>query len=202
MAKVVERPQEKTALRVANKPVSRVDGIENVTGAAKFGADFSLPGMLWGAILRSPHAHARIRNIDYAKALEAPGVVTVATAADFAEDVVEPTSRPHNVFAGDFALFLGEPIAAVAAVTIEDAEAALELIEVDYEPLPHVLDPEESMKPDSPAIRHGDGGDIDRTEMSFHSSVASSAEDLDESGNVSSQVQFSRGDIEEGLCRG
>ena len=200
MAKVVERPQEKTALRVANKPVTRIDGIENVTGAAKFGADFSLPGMLWGAILRSPHAHARIKGIDYSKALEAPGVVTVATAADFAEDVVEPTSRPHNVFAGDFALFLGEPIAAVAAVTKEDADAALELIEVDYEPLPHVLDPLEAMEPNAPVIRHGDGGEIDRTEMSFHSSVASSAEDMDESGNISSQVQFSRGDLEEGFA--
>ncbi len=200
MAKVVERPQEKTALRVANKPVTRIDGIENVTGAAKFGADFSLPGMLWGAILRSPHAQARIKGIDYSKALEAPGVVTVATAADFAEDVVEPTSRPHNVFAGDFALFLGEPIAAVAAVTKEDADAALELIEVDYEPLPHVLDPLEAMEPNSPVIRHGDGGEIDRTEMSFHSSVASSAEDMDESGNISSQVQFSRGDLEEGFA--
>ena len=105
MAKVVERPQEKTALRVANKPVSRIDGVENVTGATKFGADFSLPGMLWGAILRSPHAHARIRNIDYAKALEAPGVVTVATAADFAEDVVEPTSRPPQCVRGRFCSF-------------------------------------------------------------------------------------------------
>ncbi len=200
MAKVVERPQEKTALRIANQPVSRVDGVENVTGATKFGADFSLPGMLWGAILRSPHAHARIRNIDYSKALAAPGVVTVATAADFDDDVVEPTSRPHNVFAGDFALFLGEAVAAVAAVTQEDAEAALDLIEVDYEPLPHVIDPLESMDPGAPVIRHGDGGEIDRTEMSFHSSVASSAEDLDESGNVSSQVQFSRGDLEAGFA--
>lgn len=200
MAKVVERPQEKTALRVASKPVSRLDGIENVTGATKFGADFSLPGMLWGAILRSPYAHARIRSIDYSKALEAPGVVTVATAADFDDDVVEPTSRPHNVFAGETALYLGEAVAAVAAVTMEDAEAALELIEVDYEPLPHVLDPLRAMEPDSPVIRHGDGGEIDRTEMSFHSSVASSAEDLEESGNVSSQVQFGRGDIEEGFA--
>ena len=135
---------------VGTRPV-RPDGIDKVTGKAMFGADLSAPGMLIGAILRSPHAHARIKSIDTSAAEALSEVKGIVTRADF-----NPmTSRANadvleNVMAGEKALYDGHAVAAIAATSASAAKKALRLIKVDYEVIPHVTDVDESMKPNAP----------------------------------------------------
>ena len=142
----------------------RPDGFDKVTGRANYAADFSLPGMLWGKILRSPYAHARIKGVDTSKAEALPGVLSVATHADFhkaegnleaGESTMDVRDLSRNILADDKVLYHGHAIAAVAAYSERLAEEALDLIEVDYEVLPHVLDIEAAMQDDAP-ILHDD----------------------------------------------
>ena len=139
---------------VGTRPI-RPDGIEKVTGRARFGADMNAPGMLIGRILRSPHAHARIRSIDTSKAEALPGVKAVVTRADFPEPREDLADILDNCMAGAKALYDGHAVAAVAAVSAHVARKALKLIEVDYEVLPHVTDVDEAMRPDAPALHEG-----------------------------------------------
>ena len=134
----------------------RPDGVDKVTGRAKYGADAYAPGMLHGAIVRSPHAHARIVSIDASKALALDGVKAVVTRADFAEgltgadwDVLE------NVMAGERALYDGHAVAAVAATSALLARDAAKLVKVTYEPLDHVTDVDRAMEKGAPVIREG-----------------------------------------------
>src|SRR5690606_37522537 len=124
--------------------------VPKVTGLAQYGSDYSLPGMLWGKILRSPHPHARIRSIDTTKARALPGVKAVIVGSDFPDhpfnylgaDRVQLNywHMTRNIMAREKALFEGHPIAAVAATTQAIANEAVKLIDVDYEILPHVID--------------------------------------------------------------
>ncbi len=145
---------------VGTRP-DRPDGLDKVTGRAKFGADISAPGMLHGAILRSPHAHARIVKIDASKAEAHKDVKAVVTRADFADVPFKPGLEGEfwnvleNVMAGEKALYDGHAVAAVAATSALAARDALKLIEVEYEVLPHVTDVDKAMAPDAPVIREG-----------------------------------------------
>jgi len=149
---------------VGTRPV-RHDGVDKVTGRAQYGADLQMAGLLYGYVLRSPHAHARIKRIDTSKAEKFPGVKAVITAADFPptpERMVDlgegdtPLSYARgNVLAGAKALYRGHAIAAVAATSIHVAEEAASLIEVDYEVLPAVLTAPEAMQ-DGASILHED----------------------------------------------
>ena len=133
---------------VGTRPV-RPDGTDKVTGRAVFGADFNLPGTLTGAVVRSPHAHARIKSIDTSAAEKLPGVLAVMTAKDMPDLPSEvstggesPINFRHvslNVMARDKALYAGHAVAAVAATTAEIAAEAAALVKVDYEVLPHVI---------------------------------------------------------------
>ena len=147
---------------LGTRPI-RHDGLDKVTGQAKYGADINIAGLLHGKILRSPHAHALIKSIDTSRALAFPGVKAVVTSADLPVlsgrpvDVAEgaalnPRFLSNNVLAGDKALYKGHAIAAVAADSLHIAEQALSLIQVDYEPLPAVLDGKEAMKPGAPIL--------------------------------------------------
>ncbi len=139
----------------------RPDGADKVTGRAAYAADTTMPGMIWGRILRSPHPHARIKSIDTTKAEALPGVKAVMTGRDL---VQFPVDKPvmlgiqdmrwmaRNVMAQDKVLFAGHPVAAVAATTDSIAAEAVKLIEVEYEVLPWVIDVEEAMKPDAPIL--------------------------------------------------
>ena len=139
----------------------RPDGMDKVTGSAQYGADFTMPGMIWGKILRSPHAHANIKSIDTSKAEALKGVLAVMTGDDLPLlplDVPMPTG-PNDVrwisrgcMAREKILYAGHPVAAVAATSQRIAEAALELIEVEYEVLPHVIDVDEAMAPGAPIL--------------------------------------------------
>ncbi len=139
---------------VGTRPV-RPDGVDKVTGRARFGADVSAPGMLMGAILRSPHAHARIRSIDASRALALDGVKAVVTSADLPDLTggdADLQAVLANVMARGKAFYDGHAVAAVAATSVGLARKALSLIAVDYEVLPHVTDVEAAMRPDAPIL--------------------------------------------------
>ena len=141
--------------KVIGTRVRRPDGIDKVTGRAKYGADAFAPGQLVGLVLRSPHAHAKIKKIDISKAEKLAGVKAIVTAADLPDlsngdrslrDTLE------NCMARSKALYDGHAVAAVAAVDMHTAKQALKLIKVDYQVLPHVTDPDEALKPNAPLL--------------------------------------------------
>lgn len=149
---------------IGSRPV-RPDGIDKVTGRAIYGADVQLPGLLYGKVLRSPHAHANIRSIDTSKAEALPGVKAVVTGADLpaAADRIEDLGEgainlkylSANVLAHEKALYHGHAIAAVAAVDSHTAEEAIGLIEVDYEVLPPVMTVDQALADDAPILLSG-----------------------------------------------
>src|SRR5919106_6777001 len=144
------------------KRTPRPDGADKVTGRAAYAADTTMPGMIWGKVLRSPHPHARIKSIDTSKAEKLPGVKAVMTARDIVDFPIEKGAvmlgiqdmrwMCRNVMARDKALFPGHPVAAVAATTEEIAAKACELIEVDYEVLPFAIEIDDAIKPDAPIL--------------------------------------------------
>lgn len=153
-------------LKTVGHPVPRIDAVQRVTGKATYTRDVQLPGMLYARVLRSPHAHARIRRIDVSKALALPGVKALLThencrvvwgAGGVAggrqyDDAVKKTTRQRRYVFNNPVRFVGDPVAAVAAVDRHLAEDALELIVVDYEVLGFVLDQEEALRPGAPQI--------------------------------------------------
>src|SRR5215510_9159180 len=180
---------------IGTRPI-RHDGVDKVTGRARYGADISLPGMLHGKVLRSPHAHARIKSIDASAALALPGVKAVITGADFpqlpagvvqmGELPMNPRYMAMNLMAHDKVLYDGHPVAAVAATSPHIAEEALKLIKVEYEVLPHVLDAEAAMKEGAPILL---------PELR----TSGTPEKSDKQTNIASQLRFARGDLEAGF---
>lgn len=146
------------------KSVTRPDALDKVTGGRGYPVNVRLPGMLHGKLLRSPYPHARVRSIDVSEALRLPGVKAVLTAKDvpqipfcpvyFVPSDAERLIRDMLILS-DRIRFAGQPVAAVAAISEEIAEKALELIDVDYEELPSVFDPEEAMKDGAPQLHDG-----------------------------------------------
>jgi len=145
---------------VIGKRVRRVDGTEKVTGNAKYTFDLVLPNMLYGKILRSPHPHARILNINTKKAEKLTGVKAVVTGKDTPGKKQGiwrrfPELCDEEILCREKVRYIGDPVAAVAAVDEDTAEEALDLIEVEYEPLPAVYDPMDAIKEDAPQIHEG-----------------------------------------------
>jgi CO/xanthine dehydrogenase Mo-binding subunit len=175
--------------KVIGTRVMRPDGIDKVTGRAKYGADAFAPGQLVGLILRSPHAHARIKKIDTSKAEKLPGVKAVLTSADL-PDLTDGDRGMYdmleNCMARGRALYDGHAVAAVAAVDMATAKKALKLIKVDYEKLPHVTDVDEAMKKSAPVI---------------HDNVFTEGVEPKptKSSNVSKRSEFGHGDVEAGF---
>jgi 4-hydroxybenzoyl-CoA reductase alpha subunit len=160
---------------VIGKRVSRVDAREKVIGEAKYAADYSLPGMLWCKLLRSPYPHARILNIDTSRAEKLPGVKAVITGKDFGGWTWGwmRATRDEPPVAVDKVRYMAEAVAGVAAVDEDTAEEACDLIRVDYEELPGVFDAEEAMKDGAPKVHdyvrnnisleyHWDFGDVEK----------------------------------------
>lgn len=144
----------------------KVDGLEKVTGAAKYAADYHFPGMLYGKIKRSPYAHARVLHVDTAAALALEGVEAVLTPFDVPHKLHMGSPEPRTgsltadqLILTDVARFVGDGVAAVAAVSEEIAEQALALIEVTYEQLPAVFTVEEATRPGAPLL-HGTEGNL------------------------------------------
>ncbi|MDQ8730676.1 xanthine dehydrogenase family protein molybdopterin-binding subunit [Bradyrhizobium sp. LHD-71] len=169
----------------------RPDGVDKVTGRAAFAADTTMPGMIWGKVLRSPHPHARIRGIDTSKAEALPGVKAVVTAKDIVEFPVDKSVMLgiqdmrwmcRNVMAREKALFPGHPVAAVAATSEAIAAKACELIEVDYEVLPWSIEIEDAIKPDAPILHE------------FNTFEGKPS-------NIAGKMELKKGDVAEGFAR-
>ena len=201
---VLADPEENYRV-VGTRPV-RHDGPDKVMGRARYAADIHLPGMLHGKILRSPHAHARIRGIDASKALALPGVHAVVTSADFPEVSAEIKDQEEgaavnygfysrNVMAREKALYRGHAVAAIAADSPHLAEEAMALIEVDWEVLPAVLTAQEAMAEGAPAVHE--------RLMTLSNPAQRSggwAEEGAGGSNVSNHFQFTSGDLEAGFA--
>ncbi|MBI3326406.1 MAG: xanthine dehydrogenase family protein molybdopterin-binding subunit [Nitrospinae bacterium] len=171
---------------VVGKGVTRIDGAVRVTGKAVFGDDVSLPGLLHGKVLRSPHAHARILRLDTGKAEQLPGVQAVITAKDAPETPSGGMIKDRWIFARDKVRYMGEPLAAVAAPDPHVAEAALLLIEVEYEVLPAVIDPRQAAEA-PPALVH----------EAWESYRAPAT--LVRQGNVANYAEVKVGDVDQGF---
>lgn len=187
---------------IGTRPI-RHDGVDKVTGRARYGADVKLTGLIYGAILRSPHAHARIRGIDVSKAAALPGVRAIVTGHDFpdqgdrivelGEGAVNMRHLSANVMARDKVLYHGQAVAAVAADSVHIAEEALRLIEVDYEVLPPVLDVLEAMQPTAPVLN-----DDVRT---AHVGALPDAPTVGPPTNVARHILFEKGDLQAGFAQ-
>ena len=191
---------------VGTRPI-RHDGNDKVTGRARYSADMTLPRLLHGKILRSPHAHARIKSIDPSRALALPGVKAVVTSADFAQPsgkvadlgegaMANPKWISNNCLAAEKALYKGHAVAAVAATSLQAAEDALALIDVDYEVLPAAVDLEAAMKSDAPILH-------ERLANSENPNIRPGGlRDDDDTGkatNISNHFIFELGDTEQGF---
>jgi len=187
---------------VGTRPI-RHDGVDKVIGAAKYGADTQLSGMVHGKILRSPHAHAKIRSINTEKAEAMPGVVAVATSKDFPiieDQIIDFTEAQgsvrqmaEHVMAADKVLYKGHALAAIAAVNPHVAQEALALIEVDYEVLPTVLTLHDAIKDDAPILH-------DTLTTMFRVDRGARGEDTGVKGNIAGHIQHKLGDIEKGFA--
>jgi CO/xanthine dehydrogenase Mo-binding subunit len=195
MQERVKKDPERHFKVVGTRPI-RPDGVDKVTGRAKFGADLKMAGQLVGKVLRSPHPHARIKSIDVSKAAALPGVKAIVTRDDFpdqesefvpaGEMLINYRDVVRNVMAREKALYEGHAVAAVAAVDENVARQALKLIKVDYEVLPHVLDPVEAMKPDAPLL--------------FEDMItAGVTPPPTKPSNVAKRVEFALGDVSKGF---
>ncbi len=189
---------QQSEFKIVGTRPARPDGVDKVTGRAKFGADLYLANMLVGKVLRSPHAHARIKSIDTAKALALPGVKAVITAADFGdlpsefipagEMMVNFKDMTRNVMAREKALYEGHAVAAVAATSEAIANKALKLIRVDYEVLPHVMDVVQAMEADAPLLHE------DMYTINVEPRPAKPS-------NIAKRVEFALGDIAAGFAK-
>src|SRR5262245_63124331 len=141
-----------SATRIVGRSIPRMDAPGKVTGTAIYAADFALPGMLYGKVLRSREPHARLVRIDASRAARLPGVRAVITAADVPDVRYGGAVKDETVFARDRIRFAGQPLAAVAATSIDAATAALAEIDVVCEPLPPVLDVAAALAPDAPLV--------------------------------------------------
>ena len=175
---------------IGTRPI-RHDGVDKVTGRAVYGGDTRLPGLLYGQVLRSPHAHARIKSIDTSRAAALPGVKAIITGKDFpnaGDQIVDLGEGParlkyirDNVLATDKALYSGHPVAAVCATSLHIAEEALDLIEIEYEVLDAVLDVREAMQEGAPQLHD------DMTTQEF-------GEDTGKKSNLATHFQHKLGD--------
>lgn len=157
------QPKLEEEYTVLGKPVHRLDAYDKVTGQAVYAYDIEQPRMLEGKVLRSPYPHAKILDIDTSKAEALPGVRVVITSKDTGGALYGATVADTPVLAGEQVRYVGEPVAAVAADTRDIAEEALELIDVKYEELPALLDPEESLLPNQSTILHPDLAKYERS---------------------------------------
>lgn len=172
---------------VLGKNVPRIDSNPKVTGDSKYADDRTVPGCLTGRILRSPHAHARILNIDTSQAEKVKGVKLVVTGKDFPNVHFGQWIFDETLFVRDKVRYTGDEVAAVAAIDNDVAQEALELIRVEYEELPAVFDPEEALRPDAPVIHE----DFGATKAIF--------DVKDRQGNQACKTRFHHGDLDIGF---
>ena len=172
---------------VVGQPVARVDGPEKTTGRGQYALDANLPGQLWMKVLRSPFPHARITGIDASKALDLPGVHAVITGKDVEGMRTGGMIKDEPVLCWDEVMVVGDKVAAVAADDPDTASAALQLIDVEYEELPAILDPVDSTAPGAPVLHPSFGG--------YNTMMPVQID-----GNRYAGVDHQRGDVEAGFA--
>jgi CO/xanthine dehydrogenase Mo-binding subunit len=198
MATVMQTSRE---VRGIGLSIPRFDSPEKVTGRTQYVADVHLAGLLQAKLLRSPHAHARIKRIDASRARALPGVRAVLTAADIPQLKPGAKTRAHALLAIDRVVFAGQPVAAVAADDAAIADEALDLIEVEYEPLAVAADPVASMSPDAPRVSDR-GTEADTSEAQAHSGIAVSGTQTEtRAPNIAQQGRLTRGDVAAEMAR-
>ncbi len=175
--------------KVVGTPVPRGEGSKKVRGQTVYAADVKLPGLLWAKVLRSPHPHARIRSIDISRAGKVPGVRAILTGEDVKGRFVGKQIRDMPVLCWDKVRFVGDRVAAVAAETVDAAEEAIHLIDVDYEILPAVFEPLEATAPSAPTIHENVAGYAGGPEKIL-------AADLH---NGLTRLKWEKGDVEAGF---
>ena len=173
--------------RLVGQSVPRVDGPEKVTGAALYGLDARIPDMLWMKILRSPFPHARIVSVDVSAARELPGVHLVLTGEDVRDLRTGMMIKDMPLLAWDRVMLVGDKVAAVVADDEDIAQQAIALIDVEYEELPAIIEPEDAMAPDAP-ILHPDAASYEGMPP------------LDEHGNRYAGLHFAKGDVAAGFA--
>lgn len=178
--------------QTVGKPIPRIEGTDKVTGATRYAADLPIPEALIAKVLRSPVPHARLTKVDTTKARALPGVHAVITGADVRGFRVGLRMKDMPVLAEDKVLFVGDPIAAVAADTLQVADEALRLIEVEYEELPAIYDPVQALAPGAPVL-HDDP-------RSYKNAPPLLEGDPDNLPNVQSHAHIeNKGDLEAGF---
>lgn len=188
------------------KPLPRVDGVEKATGQAKFTVDMAMPGMLYGKFLRSPYPHAKLLSINVEKAKKLPGVKAVITRDDLTGiryALVDTPRYPadETPLAVDKVRYIGDEVAAVAAIDPDTAEEAIRFIEVEYDPLPPVFDPEEAMKLEAPDI-HEPFELASKTEWEdWGVRRDKRALDWRDAKNLSGRTSVAFGDVEKGFAQ-
>jgi CO/xanthine dehydrogenase Mo-binding subunit len=181
--------------------IPRPDGPEKVTGRVQYVADIQAKGLLHAKLLRSPHAHAKIVSIDTSAAKALPGVRAVLTAKDIPHLKKKAPTRAHAVLAIDRVVFMGQPVAAVAADEPSIAEEALDLIKVEYQVLAASIDPLKAMLPGAPPVADA-GTEADTSEALAHSAVAIAKSDTPAKAvNISQQARLQRGDPAQGFAQ-
>src|SRR6266702_4549787 len=192
-----------TQHNTVGKRTRRQDGVDKVTGSTRYAGDISMPGLLHARLVLSPFAHARIVKIDTAPALEVPGVKAVYTSETLGMANRDSTSRSQAPLARDEALWCGHPVAIVLAETEGAAADGAAAVDVDYEPLPAVIDPVAAMQPGAPEARTRKEGEVSEIAGGeAHAAVSKEEEeepDTEElSENVSDKAHFHLGNMEEG----
>lgn len=190
-----------STFRYLGKGHRLIEGLEKITGNAKYAGDLSLPGMLHARLVLSPYAHARIRSIDASAAQAAPGVVAVLTAEDLPTRDRAVNSRHSAVLAKDRVLWRGQPVVVVVGETETAARDAADLVVVEYEPLPPIVDVRKAILPDAPVIwpegLPKEGADL----TAAHAAVDKGEQETTGApSNIHDEVHFARGDVERGFA--
>lgn len=184
---------------IIGESIPRIDARQKAAGETKYAADIQLPRMVHAKVLRAPWGHARIVRIDVSRAAAHPGVLAAVTGSDLGVER-EVTARHRAILAVDRVVFFGQPVAAVVATDPHIAEEALDLIEVEYEPLPAVLDPMEALAEDAPLVRRSKQ-ELDLEEQGAHSaSDTGPMQTSEKPSNVVARVEFKRGDVAQGFA--
>ena len=192
--------EEQTPLRLVGKRVKRADSPERLTGQVRYTGDLVLPGLLYGRLVRSPHASARIVSVDKSAAEATPGVVAVLTAEDLPVNDIRGAVESRSIMmALERTTYVGQPVAVVLAESEAAAEDGAERVEVDYEPATAAIDPLEALQPDAPVVRLSTNGSEE--ELGMHGAAGGGSEaEAPQAPNVASHQRYHRGDADKALA--
>jgi CO/xanthine dehydrogenase Mo-binding subunit len=193
--------EEQTSFRLVGKRMRRADSPERLTGQVRYTGDLVLPGLLHGRLVRSPHASARIVNVDKSAAEAAPGVVAVLTAGDLpVTNLRQAVEARLIMLAYERTTYVGQPVAVVLAESEAAAEDGAELVEVEYEPLVPTVGMLQALDPDSPVVRMRAGGNDEELGMHGAAAGGNKEEEKPQSANVASHQKYERGDVDKALA--